>query len=242
MTYKMQFWRNAGVYKYFLPRHLILYVNVTPLPPPISNPAVCNISSELLYQEVRRDNTDTSGFQTIDSYVQFNHSTQHRHQMIPMLTNRRISPLLILQAGLPKFRDRGLFLNIPRLSTERREYGNAKWVESRRGNVKRSTRKTFASADCNENDRVNLDEEKNDHMSEKHTNASRDWEKRLYSRIVTRGQRIFGPPRKFGICTQISIWRRKHQKIIYGNTYQWVTRPRNPRSSILHTPLRNFRR
>lgn len=88
----------------------------------------CAISSELLYQEVRRDNTNTSGFQTIDSHAQFNHSTQHRHQVISMLTNRRISPLLILQAGLPKFRARGLFLNTPRLSTESVSTERQNWL------------------------------------------------------------------------------------------------------------------
>ncbi|TEY60150.1 hypothetical protein BOTCAL_0185g00130 [Botryotinia calthae] len=83
----------------------------------------------------------------------------------------------VQDAILAQCRARGLFPNTPRLSTERRKYGKAKLVDSRRRNVKRSTRKTFASADCNGNDRVDLDEENDDYMSGKDTNTSRDWNK-----------------------------------------------------------------
>ncbi|KAF7899047.1 uncharacterized protein EAF01_008260 [Botrytis porri] len=96
-----------------------------------------------------------------------------------MLTNPPISPLLFLQAGLPKCRTRGLFLGISRLSTKEREYGVAKLVDNGRGNLKRPTRNTFASAGRkggNVNGE-NLNKGHEYHMSGEDINTSRDWEK-----------------------------------------------------------------
>ncbi|TGO64657.1 hypothetical protein BCON_0006g00590 [Botryotinia convoluta] len=82
MTYKKQFWHNAGVHKYLLPRHLILsyilYVNVTPHPPPILNPAVCNIIGATISRSPTGQSRHIRIPNSWCAHAQFNHSTLRR--------------------------------------------------------------------------------------------------------------------------------------------------------------------
>ncbi|TGO26664.1 hypothetical protein BPAE_0055g00350 [Botrytis paeoniae] len=165
---------NSGTMQVFINIHdpaILSYVNVTPHPPPILTPP-CAISSELLYQEVRWDNTNTSGFQNNwSAHAQFNRSTLVGIT-IPLSLLPFDSQLISYSS-----KTRGLFLKISRLPTGRREYEKAKSVDSRWGNAERATRNTFASADWKGGNGKNLNKGNEDHISGEDINTSRDYKK-----------------------------------------------------------------